>query len=219
LNPTSGIPQQFPLRRYRCTFISAWSYQLIASSAYHPLLVSFLHNFPTSLAFHCFRASDTSLSLLHLIVVPIAAKTEELFIIMASASAGDTADLSEQRPRKRAKYTQVAWSAILVVALQVMQLLMISVMNASGGSSNAAVEQRVHAVRVIMHHVFIISFPSQRHPLRQSKALQKTGRKWFRYLLQSVPNVGDLANSVSASHLESLLVFARTNSPIRNPIR
>jgi hypothetical protein len=28
----------------------------------------------------------------------------------------------------------------------------------------------------------------------------------------------DLANSVSASHLESLLVFARTNSPIRNPI-
>jgi hypothetical protein len=103
---------------------------------------------------------------------------------MASASAGDTADLTEPRPRKRAKYTQVAWSVLLLVFLQAMHMLiMISVTNASGGSSNAAVEQHVHVVRVIMSHVFIISSIRRRHPLRQPKALKKTGRKWFRCFL------------------------------------
>jgi hypothetical protein len=166
--------------------------------------VSFLHNFPTSLAFHCFRASDTSLLLLPHLIVPTAANTE---VIMASASGGDTADLTEQRPRKRAKYTQVAWSVILLVSSQSMHPLMISVTNASGGSSNAAVEQYVHVARVIMSHVFTISLLSQRHPLRQSTALRKTGRKWFRCFLQSFPNVWKMGNSVSASHLESCSPF------------
>jgi hypothetical protein len=85
-------------------------------------------------------------------------------------------------------------------------MLMISVTNASGGSSNAVVEQLVRAVRVIVPSVFTISSTNRWHPLRQLKVPRTTGKEMVPLLTFSRSDTWDTEDSVQASHLASLFL-------------